>query len=106
MHAYVRHGTTTQKGETLSLETALFDLIENWYITTGYFGIVLAMAIESCCIPLPSEIVMPVAGYFVIRCADPKLACLHQFSLLGVAAAGAVGCLIGSIVAYGIGQAG
>ncbi len=39
----------------LSIEQTLFDFIEHWYITTGYFGIVLAMAIESCCIPLPSE---------------------------------------------------
>jgi membrane protein DedA with SNARE-associated domain len=83
----------------LGLEQALLDLIENWYITTGYAGIVLAMAIESCCIPLPSEIVMPLAGYMVFKYPD-------QFSLLGVGIAGAVGCVVGSSVAYGIGAAG
>ena len=31
----------------------------------GYLGIVLLMAIESACIPLPSEIIMPFAGYLV-----------------------------------------
>jgi membrane protein DedA with SNARE-associated domain len=63
------------------------------------------MAIESCCIPLPSEIVMPLAGIMI---ASGRI--LHgtnsTVSLLLVALAGAVGCLIGSIVAYGIGYSG
>src|SRR5436305_6588691 len=63
------------------------------------------MAIESCCIPLPSEIVMPVAGIMVSRGAilkdtNPLLA------IFLVALAGAIGCLIGSIAAYGIGYKG
>jgi membrane protein DedA with SNARE-associated domain len=83
----------------LLVEQALFDLIQHWYLTTGYLGIVLAMALESCCIPLPSEIVMPLAGYFVFKHPD-------QFSLVGVGVAGAVGCVIGSSVAYAIGATG
>ena len=62
-------------------------------------GIVLAMALESCCVPLPSEIVMPLAGYMVYKYPE-------QFSLPGVAIAGALGCVIGSAVAYGIGASG
>lgn len=81
------------------MEQALFTLIHNWYVTMGYAGIILAMALESCCIPLPSEIVMPLAGYFAVT--NP-----NQFSLVGVGIAGAIGCLIGSAVAYGIGAAG
>ena len=81
------------------MEQALFGLVQNWYLTAGYAGIVLAMALESCCIPLPSEIVMPLAGYFAVTHPD-------RFSLIGVALAGAVGCLIGSAVAYGIGASG
>jgi len=63
------------------------------------------MAIESCCIPLPSEIVMPLAGIMI---ASGRL--LHGtnsiVALLLVALAGSLGCLIGSIVAYGIGYSG
>jgi membrane protein DedA with SNARE-associated domain len=81
------------------MEQALFNLIQNWYLATGYLGIVLAMALESCAIPLPSEIVMPLAGYFALT--HPE-----TFSLVGVAIAGAIGCVIGSAVAYGIGAAG
>src|SRR5947209_6451674 len=95
--------------EALSLLSHLTDtltiLITNLYISTGLLGIVLAMAIESCCIPLPSEIVMPVAGILI---ASGKL--LHgtstTLSLVLVALAGALGCLIGSIAAYGIGYSG
>jgi membrane protein DedA with SNARE-associated domain len=63
----------------------------------GYGGIVTLMGIESACIPLPSEIIMPFAGYLVY---------LHRFSLLWAATAGAVGCNIGSVVAYWIGARG
>jgi len=61
---------------------------------TGYFGVLVLMAIESACIPLPSEIVMPFAGYLVST---------GQLNLWLVALAGAVGCNLGSTVAYAIG---
>jgi membrane protein DedA with SNARE-associated domain len=81
------------------LEQALQNTISTWYLTAGYLGIVLAMALESCCVPLPSEIVMPLAGYYAVLYPE-------RFSLEGVALAGTLGCLIGSAVAYGIGRAG
>ena len=87
------------------LTDTLTNLITNLYVTTGLLGIIVAMSIESCRIPLPSEIVMPLAGIMI---ANGKL--LHGtntfVALLLVALAGAVGCLIGSIVAYGIGYSG
>ena len=60
----------------------------------GYLGVVLLMAIESACIPLPSEIIMPFAGYLVY---------VGKFNLLWAATAGAIGCNLGSVVAYEIG---
>lgn len=63
----------------------------------GYAGIALLMAIESACIPVPSEIIMPFAGYLVST---------GRFSLITVAVAGAVGCNIGSTIAYLIGAYG
>jgi membrane protein DedA with SNARE-associated domain len=58
---------------------------------TGYFGVMILMAIESACIPLPSEVIMPFAGYLVS---------IGQFSLVGAATMGALGCNVGSTVAY------
>ena len=57
----------------------------------GYLGIVLLMAIESACIPLPSEIIMPFSGYLVST---------GRFELWLVATAGAIGCNLGSTAAY------
>jgi membrane protein DedA with SNARE-associated domain len=63
----------------------------------GYGGIVLLMAIESACIPLPSEIIMTFAGYLVYT---------GRFSLIAAATAGAIGCNLGSEVAYWVGAYG
>src|SRR5271163_2825302 len=64
---------------------------------TGYFGVVILMAIESACIPLPSEVIMPFAGYLVTT---------GRFSLVGAATMGALGCNIGSTVAYYVAASG
>ena len=63
----------------------------------GYPGIAALMGIESACIPLPSEIIMPFAGYLVYT---------GRFSLFWAATAGAIGCNLGSVIAYWVGAAG
>ena len=69
-----------------------------WVISSGgYVGIAILMAIESACIPLPSEIIMPFAGYLVST---------GEMNLFLAATAGALGCNLGSIVAYEIGRRG
>jgi len=56
----------------------------------GYSGVVIMMAIESVCVPLPSEIIMPFAGY---------LAAKGEFTFIGVAIAGSIGSVIGWVLA-------
>ena len=63
----------------------------------GYAGVAGLMAVESACVPLPSEVIMPFAGY---------LASTGRFSLALAATAGAVGCNIGSTLAYAVGARG
>ncbi len=75
----------------------LVQLVTHVIQAGGYAGIVALMGIESACIPLPSEIIMPFAGYLVY---------LGHFNLWWVATAGAIGCNVGSLVAYWIGAAG
>ncbi len=55
------------------------------------------MALESMCIPLPSEVIMPFAGYLVST---------GRFNLILVATIGAIGCNIGSTIAYAVGYSG
>src|SRR5579862_7587384 len=64
---------------------------------TGYLGVIALMAIESACIPLPSEVIMPFSGYLVYT---------GQFNLWLVALMGALGCNLGSEIAYEIGYYG
>jgi membrane protein DedA with SNARE-associated domain len=74
-----------------ALITELSQFIVSMISTFGYTGIFVTMAIESACIPLPSEIIMPFAGYLVSS---------GQFTMLGVTLAGAIGNVAGSIAAY------
>jgi membrane protein DedA with SNARE-associated domain len=60
----------------------------------GYFGVFLAMAIESCLIPLPSELIMPFAGFLVSQ---------GKMNFWAATMAGGFGNLFGSLVAYYLG---
>jgi membrane protein DedA with SNARE-associated domain len=66
-------------------------LINNWVTSGGIAAVFLLMAVESCGIPFPSEVIMPVAGYFASQ---------GRLNLVAVIVAGAVGNLAGSLVAY------
>src|SRR6516165_9195741 len=79
----------------------ILEAVGAWIVSvisaSGYLGVMLLMAIESACIPLPSEIILPFAGYLVYA---------GHFSLFWAATAGAIGCNLGSVVAYWVGAAG
>jgi membrane protein DedA with SNARE-associated domain len=75
----------------------LFVFIKGIIGSTGYAGVAILMAIESACIPLPSELIMPFAGYLVFE---------GRMNLFWVATAGAIGCNLGSLVAYEVGHYG
>lgn len=79
------------------MDHSISDALLNLFIITGYAGIIIAMAIESCCIPLPSELIMPLAGFLAFQ---------GRFNLGATALAGAVGCVVGSAIAYWIGAIG
>jgi membrane protein DedA with SNARE-associated domain len=76
----------------------LIEIVASFILATisssGYLGIVGLMAIESACIPLPSEIIMPFSGFLVFR---------GEFGLFWVGLAGGLGCVVGSIPAYYLG---
>lgn len=60
----------------------------------GYLGIFILMALESACIPIPSEVTMPFSG---------SLVALGRFNLWMVTLVGALGNLAGSLLAYAVG---
>lgn len=66
-------------------------LINNWVSSGGIAAVFLLMAVESCGIPFPSEVIMPVAGYFASQ---------GRLNLAAVILAGTLGNLVGSLAAY------
>jgi len=75
----------------------LANLITEVISQTGYGGITFLMALESACIPIPSEIIMPFSGSLVFE---------GRFIFWQVVLWGAIGNLIGSIAAYLVGYYG
>jgi len=85
------------------LDRIVIPFLTNLYGSVGYLGVVVAMAIESAMIPLPSELILPFAGFLV---SDPsqieKLTNAHWNYWIVVIAA-TIGNTVGSLIAYAIG---
>ena len=80
------------------IEELLLNFVEYVYDAIGWPGVVVMMAVESACIPLPSEIIMPLAGWFLIEDRGRG-----EEWLVLAAFCGALGNLIGSLAAYAVG---
>lgn len=75
----------------------IFDKIVDYLDLLGYWGIVIGMALESACVPVPSELIFGFAGYLVF---------LGRLDFTWSIIAGVTGGLIGSIIAYAAGYYG
>ncbi len=65
----------------------------------GYWGVFIAMTLESACIPLPSEIIMPFSGFVIWQGTT-------NMTLIGVTIVGAVANVFGALIAYTVGAKG
>jgi membrane protein DedA with SNARE-associated domain len=83
------------------IESALLDFIRNTYDVISWPGVIALMAIESACIPLPSELIMPLAGWMLIKDRGLGWEWLILAGLFG-----AIGNTIGSLIAYYVGARG
>jgi membrane protein DedA with SNARE-associated domain len=83
----------------LSIEHQLLEFISATYNAMQWPGVVLLMVIESACIPFPSELIMPLAGWMLVK---EKSLGLDYILLAGFY--GALGNVLGSAVAYGVGM--
>jgi len=82
-----------------SIEQHILNFIQSTYNSMGWWGVIALMAIESACIPFPSEIIMPLAGWMLIsKLARP----VWWVVLAGLF--GAIGNTGGSVVAYIVGM--
>lgn len=85
----------------MSWASEILILLSNFVINTieliGYWGIFLLMTLESACIPIPSEVIMPFSGF---------LASSGIFNFWWIVFLGSLGNLVGSLLAYWVGKTG
>jgi membrane protein DedA with SNARE-associated domain len=88
-----------------ALEALIVPFVESLYTTFGYAGVVVAMTIESAAIPVPSEIILPFAGWMVSRgLVEPVSGAPWTYG--GAVAAGVLGNTLGSLLSYAVGRFG
>ena len=88
-----------------ALDAIVLPFLESLYERFGYVGVVIAMTIESCAIPLPSELILPFAGWSVSRGLVEPLTS-SPWSYWGAVFAGVLGNTLGSLASYAIGAYG
>mgnify|MGYP000884155168 FL=1 len=83
--------------------TGIVEFVSNFAIylinSLGYWGVFIGMTLESACIPLPSEIIMPFSGFVVWQGTT-------SMTLWVITLIGALGNLVGSLIAYFVGLKG
>ena len=88
-----------------ALDGIVIPFLESLYRAFGYVGVAAAMAIESAAIPLPSELILPFAGWSVSRGVVEPLTGA-PWGYWGAVIAGVIGNTAGSLVAYAVGMYG
>lgn len=88
-----------------AIDGSILPLLERAYAAFGYLGVLVAMAIESAAIPIPSELILPLAGFSIAR-GVPEPLTGQPWAFWGAVVAGVAGNTIGSLVAYAIGAFG
>jgi membrane protein DedA with SNARE-associated domain len=85
------------------IDQIVIPFLNSLYGAVGYVGVLLAMAIESAMIPLPSELILPYAGFLVSDPAQLEPLTKGPWSFWIVVFAATIGNTIGSLIAYAIG---
>jgi membrane protein DedA with SNARE-associated domain len=85
------------------IDQIVIPFLESLYGAAGYLGVMLAMAIESAMIPLPSELILPFAGFLVSDPSQIEPITGQPWNFWIVVIVGTIGNTLGSLVAYAIG---
>jgi len=85
------------------IDAFVIPFLNSLYGAVGYLGVVLAMAIESAMVPLPSELILPYAGFLVSDPLQVEPLTHGAWSFWLVVIAATIGNTIGSLIGYAIG---
>ena len=88
------------------IDEIVIPFLNGLYGAVGYVGVLLAMAIESAMVPLPSELILPYAGFLVSDTSQIEPLTRGPWSFWIVAIVATIGNTLGSLIAYAIGAYG
>jgi membrane protein DedA with SNARE-associated domain len=88
------------------IDQIVIPFLNNLYGTVGYLGVMIAMAIESAMIPLPSELILPYAGFLVSDPSQIEPLTGQPWNFWLVVVFATIGNTLGSLIAYAIGAYG
>ncbi len=88
------------------IDQIVFPILTSLYGSVGYLGVFLAMTVESAMIPLPSELILPFAGFLVASAATREPLTGAPWNLWLVVLVGTLGNTTGSLISYWIGLRG
>ena len=86
------------------IDQVVIPFLDSLYGAVGYVGVLIAMAIESAMIPLPSELILPYAGFLVSDLAQLEPISNGSWSFWIVVVVATIGNTLGSLVGYAIGS--
>ena len=85
------------------IDTIVIPFLNSLYGAVGYLGVIVAMAIESAMVPLPSELIRPYAGFLVSDASQIEPITHSPWNFWIVVIVATIGNTIGSLIAYAIG---
>jgi len=85
------------------IDEIVIPFLNTLYGAVGYLGVMIAMAIESAMVPLPSELILPYAGFLVSDLSAIEPLTGGPWSFWIVVIVGTIGNTLGSLIAYAIG---
>ena len=88
------------------IDQIILPFLQSLYGAVGYLGVMLAMAIESAMIPLPSELILPFAGFMVSDPSQVEPITHAPWNFWIVVVVATIGNTLGSLIAYAIGAYG
>jgi len=85
------------------IDQVVIPFLNTLYGAVGYLGVLLAMVIESAMIPLPSELILPYAGFLISDPSQIEPLTGQPWNFWIVVVVGTIGNTLGSLIGYGIG---
>jgi membrane protein DedA with SNARE-associated domain len=88
------------------IDDIVIPFLNGLYGAVGYLGVLIAMAIESAMVPLPSELILPYAGFLISDTSQLEPLTRQPWNFWIAVVAATIGNTLGSLVAYAIGAYG